>query len=315
MATKGTQEEFEALRQADIQAYEAELAITREGFERARVRAGEEVERLQALARENGFDLGRLHSGDPAEDEETAARVAEMRQKLLNRPSPVQEDLRIQALYTPVVDETGGQRAELMGAVLLAPDAGDFEGIEGEQGNPWLVPTNTDRLHIGQKYSGAGTGGGCWGIGYIYSPTVKHVYFSYTPKKSGYITAEAWIAMHGFWIAKAPCDGCFTCKETKVYASVGMASQQGKSFQYGPEHVIVDIQDDGIDKYKVVDHKMQMTTKRLVYSGSPVHFRISAVVGTRAKGSGSYAEVNFKDKASNGKELNYIYVPCVVVYE
>ena len=175
-----------------------------------------------------------------------------------------------------------------------------------------MLPDGSGRIHIGQSYSGAGTGSGCWGVGYIYSPDVAHVYFNYTPSKTGILAIQAWTILHGFYIARAN-DGCFTCKMAKAYARMWMATHQNGVWQGGDEFKICDIDADNVDTYAIVDKGIHLNTTRPVLSGAPIIIRVSVTIGTLAKGSGSYAEVDFKSKAKNGSELNYIWIPCVVV--
>lgn len=306
------QEEFDRIRKHDIDEYEAELAAAKEATARLKERSKVMTGRLREVAKEYKVDLAALHSVHGDEDEHLSGYLAEIRPKLFDRPSPVQSDLRIKAMYAPALDAAPVERAELLGSLLLAPSMKHFEGIEGDRGNPWLLPDGSGRIHIGQWYSGAGTGSGCWGIGYIYSPDVAHVYFYYTPSKTGIQAIQAWTVLHGFYIAKAN-DGCFTCKMAKAYATMSIATHQNGVWQVGDEFKICDIDADNIDTYGIIDKGIHLNTTRTVLSNAPVIIRVSVTVGTLAKGSGSYAEVDFKSKAKNGSELNYIWIPCVVV--
>ena len=307
-------EEFELLKEHDIKEYEAELSAARKSISRIEERSKVISRRIQSIAKENNIDLAKLHSVHDDEDTLLSEYLSEIRPKLVDRPSLFQSDLRIKAMYAPALDSSPVKRAEPLGSLLLAPDTKHFENMEGERGNPWLAPSGGDagRIHIGQSFSGSGTGSGCWGVGYIYSPDVANVYFYYTPPKTGILSIQAWTILHGFYIAKAN-DGCFTCKSAKAFAKIRIGTHQNGVWQDGEEFKICDIDDDNVDTYAVVDKGIHLNTKRPVLSNAPVMIRVSVTVGTMAKGSGSYAEVDFKTKAKKGGELNYIWVPCVVV--
>ncbi len=107
-------------------------------------------------------------------------------------------------------------------------------------------------------------------------------------------------------------DGCFTCKMAKAYATMSIATHQIGVWQTGDEFKICDIDADNVDTYGIIDKGVHLNTTRPVLGGAPVVIRVSVVVGTLAKGSGSYAEVDFKSKSKSGGELNYIWIPCVV---
>ncbi len=304
-------EEFDRIRNGDIEEYEAELAAAQDAAARIEERSKVMTGRLRKVAKEHELDLATLHSVHGDEDEHLSRYLAEIRPELLDRPSGVQSDLRVKAMYAPALDAAPVERVEPIGSLLLAPDIEHFAGMQGERGNPWLIPNDSGRLHIGQKYSGAGTGSGCWGVGYIYSPDVAHVYFSYTPPKTGILSIQAWTVLHGFYVAKAN-DGCFTCKMAKAYATMSIATHQIGVWQTGDEFKICDIDADNVDTYGIIDKGVHLNTTRPVLGGAPVVIRVSVVVGTLAKGSGSYAEVDFKSKSKSGGELNYIWIPCVV---
>jgi len=305
--------ELELVRRHDIEEYEAELGRAREGMARLEDRSRLITKRLQETAREHNVDLAALHAVHGDEDEVLAGYLEEIRPRLLDRPSSVEADLQIKAMYAPALDAAGVERAEPIGALMLAPDGSHFEGLEGERGNPWLTPTSGSGLiHIGQTFSGSGTGSGCWGVGYIYSPDVANVYYLYTPPKTGILSVQTWTILHGFWVARAD-DGCFTCKNAKAYARMQVSTVQNKIWQDGDSFTICDIDSGNVDTYGNLDKGIHLYTSRPVLSGSPVTIRVSVVVGTMAKGSGSYAEVDFKSKAKSGAELNYIWTPCVVV--
>jgi hypothetical protein len=313
---KKIEEEFEAVKRRDIDEYESKLTAAREATTRMKERSKVITKRLRDVAKKNKIDLAVLHSVHNDEDEYFSRYLEEIRPKLMDRPSQVQSDLRIKAKYAPILDGDGYDRAEILGSLLLAPDTSLFEGMEGERGNPWLAPKpeSSARVHIGQKYTGAGTGSGCWGIGYIYSPYTAHVYFYYTPTKTGTLNIQAWTVLHGFYIAYAD-DGCFTCKMAKVYATMWISTYQFQQTYWikGDEYKICDIDDDNVNTYATVDEGIHLYATQLALSGAPVVIRVSIAVGTLAKGSGSHAEVDFKSKAKNGSELNYIWIPCVVV--
>jgi hypothetical protein len=305
------QEMFQEFKDADIRAYEEELARLRDGQTRTRERDRVMGRHLNTVAQEHGVDLGRLHEIHDGEQLWLQGYLQEIKPTLMDRPSPATQDLRAQAAYRSLLEEAGGRNAEPLGVLQLAPDVSHFDGIDGERGNPWLLPQNTDRIHIGQYFTDSGSG--CWG-GYIYAPDNALVYFGYLPPKSGVVTFQAWIALHGFYIARAD-DTCFSCKSAKAYAALWMDVVQNKVLQNGPTYTIVNIDDDNVDTYGFVDKQFQLTMTAPVQSQAPVGIRVGMAVGTMARGGGSYAEVNFKDKAANGDELHYAYIPCVVAYE
>ncbi len=306
------QEEFEHLKKQDINDYEAKIEVAKEAKARSEERSKVIAKRLYRVTKKHNMDLSELHSIYDDEDEFYSKYLTEIRAKLLDRSSQAQSDLKIKAMYAPALNTSSIENVKLLGSLMLAPDIRHFEDIKGERGNPWLTPDDNEFIHIGQKYTGSGTGSGCWNIGYIYSPDCAHIYFHYMPPKTGNIFIQAWSILHGFYIARAN-DGCFTCKMAKTYAKMQIDTCQNGIWQSGDSFKICDIDDDNVDTYGIIDKGILLETSRLVLSNAPVTIRVSIYVGTLAKGSGSYAEVDFKSKAKNGSELNYIRVPCVAV--
>jgi hypothetical protein len=296
--------EFERLRQQDIERYEAEVVTNEEASRRLREQQRHRAEQFEALAREYGVDLGRLQAMHDREAEYIERYLAEIRPPLVNRESLEPVEREGQAFYAEAARATPGKAwAELDGVYVLAPRVEDFEDIPGRIHNPWLLPDGTDKLYVGQKWTGSGSG--CWG-GYIYAPTTVTASFHYTPPTTGNLLITAQSVLHGFYIVRAD-DGCWDCKSARAWAGTWITTIQNNYYQYSKADVLVDYDDDNIDKYGIFDEWRPLECYRLVQSNNPLYIKVSFSAGVLARGGGSYAEVNFKTGA------NYIYLPCVTV--
>ena len=119
---ESVQEEFERIRQQDIEAYEAELKAIKQGENRLLQRQKIVNAGISAVAKEYGVDLRKLHTINEQEERDITAYIEEVRAGFLTRTSPVTEDLRTKAMYQPALEQAGIDRAEFVGMYLLAPE-------------------------------------------------------------------------------------------------------------------------------------------------------------------------------------------------
>ncbi len=296
--------EFEHVRQHHIETYEAKIQAIREGTRRMREQERHRAEVFEAGAAEIGIDLDRLRALHQEDEDYIESYLNEIRPPLANRPGTEEYDQRGIELYAAAHRQTPGvEWAQHIGSYLLAPRVEDFEGIEGEVGNPYLFPKDISRLHIGQWFKGSGSG--CFG-GIIYSPSTAVAVFSYVPPKTGILRIKAYPILRGFYIVRAD-DGCWDCKDAKVWASLGITTFQNGYYMSPNDTVLIDYDEGNIDLYGVFDECKPIEFSRIVLAQAPLIIQVDLTIGTSASGGGSYAEVNFKTGA------NYFQVACAAV--
>jgi hypothetical protein len=286
-------EEFERVRRVEIEAYEAKLKLRSQHSQQKLERERLVREQTSAIAKRYGLDVSLLQGIHEREAKELAPFLEEFRPALANRQVTRGIDDQVQVKYGQVFERLKANKAEFVGAYLLAPKIADFEGISGERGNPWLFPADPKAIRVGM--SDTGDGSGCWG-GWVWAPLEVHTStFSFVPDKDGLVKIQPLILPHGFYIVKAD-DTCFSCKSAHVHASVELSTVQDGIWAYGQQPaVLVDREGDNIFEQATIDQAvLSMSCERVVIQKRPVYIYVKFYIGVQARGGGSYAEVNFK---------------------
>jgi hypothetical protein len=166
--------------------------------------------------------------------------------------------------------------------------------VQGESGNPWILPYNPEEINILQNSEGSGWG--CWAEGKPL-PVRWNVWFNFVPDETSVWDLIALFGFHGFYILKAH-DGLFTCKEAEVFTEVKMNVYQ--YFWHGWKNFnLIDKDDDNIELTKFYDSGQLFDYTTNLKAGDSTWVLVQVSVRAYASGGGSYAEINFSDGAAN----------------
>jgi hypothetical protein len=286
---------FSHVREAAISDYERELSAFREEREYMSGRGDRYTEEIAALVEGHGAngdalfrDLAALWS---KHDKELQALLETDRSPLIEAEQDRHAAAREQAAHSAFVAGTDWEPLHLVGADILAPEA-DFIGRpEEEVGNPgtWLYPKNSREVLL--KHTAKGSGSGCVGRP-VPVPAKSIWYYTWRPPQAGKYLFWSGCEYFGFYFLVAD-DGCFSCKRAAVRAVASTEIYQhwwrGKNSASILDFDSQNIKKGGIlqgsKKWKVVEY----------LDTSPIVVKAEVFLFAHAKGSGSYAEVNFKD--------------------
>jgi hypothetical protein len=302
------EEEFRRVRESTIVDYEGELERAREE-EEIMARKGETYsEEVRRVMTENDVDAERLFrslaKGWSRQQREFDAYLEERRPRLLEAEPNMEERAREDAAQALFVAGPEWSQAHFIGADVLAPDAESIGGYEGEIGNPgiWLYPNAAPKVGIKDKEKGSGSG--CVGRP-VPVPVTKIWWYSFKPPKPGKYFFWAGVNYHGFYIVSAH-DGCFSCKSAHVGASADVEVHQ-HGWRGTRTLSILNLGSQHINKSGLLQGSQTWKFYEALDT-SPVTVKASVAIQAQAKGSASYAEVNFAD----GKGA-YISAPTMLV--
>lgn len=300
------EQEFRRLRDSTMQEYEQELERWREEEEIIAEAGRRYSEQTKSILTENGVDTENLFRGLARawkeEERELDNFLSKVRPQLIDRDPELDVRAREQAARSLFSSSFGCSEAYLIGVDLLGPDAESIGGDEGEVGNPgtWLYGKKPGEI----RHISTGSGSGCVGRA-VPVPSKANWWFTWgVPKKGNYLF-WAVINYYGFYLVKAN-DGCFSCKRADISAEARLSVHQQWST---PDKVskIIDMGSQHIHKSSTLDGRKEWKFWQFLNVG-PVFVKVSVSACTQAKGSGSYAEVNFK----NGKSA-YIDIPVILI--
>lgn len=302
------EEEFRRLRKSTIAEYERELEQFRVEEAAMAERGRRYSEATKRMLRENGVDDKKLFRSLAKtwdeEQKELEDFLSEARPRLMEADPQLEERAREEATRALFLDGSGWSEAHLIGGDLLAPNEESIGGLEGKVGNPgtWLYQKKAKEVKI--KDVSTGSGSGCVGRP-VPVPVKFDWWYHWNPPKKGKYLFWPMVDYHGFYVIKAD-DGCFSCKRADISASIGIKVHQ--HWWRGVSGVsIVNLGSQHIDKSSLLhDKKSWKFYEYLDTSHIIVRARVSLCA--QAKGSGSYAEVNFKD----GKSA-HVSAPIVLV--
>jgi len=302
------EEEFRRVREGALAEYERELERFREEEAVMSDKARRYSDDIRRILDENGVEAERLFRslettwrGHEAERERD---LAETRPALLEAEPDRDERAREEVARSLLVAGSGWSEMHLIGADVVAPDAALLEGLDGDIGNPgtWLYPPGAKKVPL--KHVASGSGSGC--VGRPVPVPVEGVWwYTWKPPQKGTYQFWAGTNWHGFYFITAD-DGCFSCKSAHLSARASIRVHQhvwlGESgvsiVQLGSQHIHKSGLLDGGTTWKSYEF----------LDTSPVMVKATVSLLAQAKGSGSYAEINFKD----GKSA-YVSAPIVMV--
>jgi hypothetical protein len=286
--------QFRHLHTEAVEQYERELREHHE--ERARLdelRSGAESRFDQALS-SAGLDLEPLRAFEREQAATAEGTLRERRPKLVDRPSQAEQGAQLRQLSYEV-PHPRGFAVPPYAATLLAPEGTSLEGNPGERGNPWLVTFSPDRIRIKAGPS-EGAGSGCWsGTSQAVS---ARIWFTFVPSDIAWYKLRAQISLYGFYVLISG-DTFWTCKNAKVSVSVGIAA-----FQYvwhgRQDRSLLDLEVDNLNGFSFFDsHPTLENYSAPLRAQDRVWVLVDVTINASAKGSGTYAEMNFADGQHN----------------
>lgn len=230
-----------------------------------------------------------------------------MRPKFVDRDPEFDVRLREQALRAAFFSRFGWSQARLLGADLLSPNIASLEGVEGEVSNPGVWLYKPEKVDLMDNITDHGSG--C-GLSIAFHPlwSMGGWYYSWIPPKSGTYSILAGQEFHGFYILQAN-KGFFNCKRAgvRVYAELELHQYFDRGSR---KRTVIDKEGQNISETGFLDGSLVWSFSEYLKGGDQVLITVYFDVLAEARGSGSYAEINFMDG-----NANYVNAPAVFFIE
>jgi len=168
-------------------------------------------------------------------------------------------------------------------------------------GNPYAIPWNP---HTANPWCWA-SGGGWWGSADITIYSTFWYYFY--PWANRHFTVTPHVKFRGFYILRAD-DKWWNSKYARVQCDVRVRAYQ-YNWKSQAVHPVINHGDDNIDLNTRFDDTRHFYYSFLAGAGDLAWIRVMVRLYAYAKGSGSYAELNFASGSAN-----YLQTPHVHIY-
>lgn len=293
-------EQLKALRETTKheieQELEAETAMRLEANKREE--AKEKAARAEML--EAGVKVGRLEEADEEENKVALKRIEIVRKKLIERPLRL-EDFEDLALEETLLADADAVKMPLMGRELYTSAPEFLEGVEGDVATPMALPYDP---HTANPWCWA-QGGGWWSSADI--SIYSTFWFYFYPSANRFYAVVPRVRFRGFYILRAN-DKWWNSKYARVVTDVRVRAYQ---YNWKPETVytVLNHGDDNIDTNPRFDQDRSFYYSFLAGGGDLAWIRVNVRIYAYARGSGSYAEVNFASGVAN-----YLQVPSCLTY-
>ena len=220
------------------------------------------------------------------------------------------EDIQNKLIATAIsAEEETAAHPGLAGGQLVAPSAlGWFTPYYGvlhwSDGTVVWEGYNPGNIDLWVYAQGAGSGLG--GTGAASRTLIMDWWFTYIPTTSGLYNHSISVPYHGFYIVRA-FDDFFTSKEAHARIDLSAAGYQ---YGYKPTSSVnlLNVRGQNINVNSRFDGWRTMYYADLL-AADRAYLRVSSSFYVYARGSASYAQLNFNDGPAN-----YIGVPWVYVY-
>ena len=294
------------------------LAEIEDGFqqERENIEAQQEVEarvseQIRQLMKESGLDINRVNAIEEGEAKKLDEYLARVRAPLIERDPQFDTRLRQELEFKLSHTHAGSSQAHLIGADVIALDPEWLASYEGEMGNPakWLFDAKKNWKGKISHYGSPGCSGGT-----PYHPAGTLWYYIWTPPKSGQYSILSGTYYHGFYAIYSAFSPWSACSYARVHAKTELRIGVKKPYSKYPVGIAQDVR----DIFKKEGSSIIATgalegsavhSSSINYTGTgPLYINVLVSLSVTAKGSPTYAELNFEDGAAN-----YVSPPFVII--
>jgi hypothetical protein len=286
--------QFRTLHQDAVRVYEEDLNRHRELHEqRGRGRQERENEFMKALGMLDP-DLTRVT------DQDTAALEGQLRQareSLVGRVSNPSLNAKRLAMH-PALQIPNARLTTVYATSLMAGQQASLEGIEGERGNPWVMPWNPGEIKI-REIAQDGSEGLCWLARPYVPPVVADVYFAFISDKTAMWTLDACFSFSGFYVLGAVKDW-WNCRDSRVTLDAQM-----NVYQYfwngNRQFSLLNVESQSGVKSGFYDQDLQQFVYQVMLKADPDYYVfawIRILIHADAYGKGSRSEINFREGAN-----------------
>jgi hypothetical protein len=292
------EDQFRALHRVSYQEYSESIQQAREQYEFqvSQRKGGEEQERsaIDRISHTSAEEQARV---DRERQQGLKEHVQEIRSRLVERQSrQPQSSKRLAVLGQPPSHNL--MSIPIYATSVMSDKTENVADIQGEHGNPWVLPWNPEQIKISQSASG-NEYGLCGWARLASSPVIADVWFAFIPFATGLWYFQPWVEFFGFYMLNA-IRGFLLCRDSRVTLDVSLNVYQYFWFGENSFSLLNEDSDYGF-RYGFVD-----TFGHLGYSAhlraDPDYYaflRVRISILADAYGSGAWSEINFKDGTAN----------------
>jgi hypothetical protein len=287
-------QQFRTLHQETVNSYEENVKRQRELHQRWNAGRQEHEEDQLKTLRAFVPDLDRLKTCDETVLNEC---MNEVRPSLMERPNQSATDAKRFALH-PGMQVPSARTVPVYAASLLAGDHATLEGVEGERGNPWVLPWNPGQIKI-KDIRQDGSWGLCgWARPYV-PPVIADVWFAFIPDTTAMWHFLALFNFHGFYFLQAN-KSFWNCKYSRATVDADLNVYQ--YFWNGDKKFpLLDVESENGVKFGSYEEPLQFDYQ-VALKADPQYYAFAKVritINADAYGAGSFSEINFAEGAAN----------------
>ncbi len=298
------QKDFRLLNNEFIEEYEHAVKLSKEEEKQKNKVQIEKENQKRKILENAGIDLKMI---DKIEKEDAATfqkTLPQRRQELINRKSQLSSELQSRQFYSELLSESNSKTLFPFGACIMASDQKLVENIDGERGNPWVLPDNPSQIKI--KDSGD-VDVWCWQA-YARTPSpVVNIWFHFVPNVTGKWNLTAILAFHGFYILRSD-DSWYNCRRAWAKLTASVQAYQ-YAWQGKKNFTLLDKSETNADYFQLFDSTEFLDGSAFLRAGDRAWVLVTIrVEAFSVGGDNTYAELNFKD--GSGNYILPLFVSC-----
>jgi hypothetical protein len=287
--TKKTAITFKELHNSAVQAYESELKQIQATISSSQKKEEKKDKQSKKIIEE--LSPGLLN--EEQEEKELGTFIKKVRPKLANRKTKGYKFAKEFSALSELAAAKTAIIPSIIGGTILAPNVKPQTLRFAGPSNTITYSLDTTPIKVFSKSTGRGLG---WqAIGYL--PTYADFYYQFTPTTTAMWNLNALLAFDGFYIIKAD-DGYFTSKSASVNLSVSIKVHQ-YSWQGETNYNLLYERVSNNNIYKFIGVTPDIRTSVLLRATDTATVHIRIALTALARGSGSYAEINFNEGTGN----------------
>jgi hypothetical protein len=290
-------QQFRTLHRAAHDEYTENItrAHAEHDFRASRNKGREEHER-KALYRITQISANEYARADREREKGSKEHAKRVRAQFVERKSKEPESSRRRAVLGHGAPNL--QSIPLYATSVMSGDKTEVADIAGERGNPWVLPWNPDQVKLSQFIASNEYGLCGWARAYR-PPLVVDFWFAFLADTTAVWNFLAIVDSFGFYLLNTN-SGFWLCRFSKVTVDASLNMYQYFWFGEKKFSILSQESDDGfrsgfVDEYGLYDYQAFLRADPDAY----VFLRVRMTISADAYGSGTWAEINFKDGDAN----------------
>jgi hypothetical protein len=283
------------LKKDETERFVQELKRINETLKKDEERSKYEEEFSRDLLRAAGINTDRIEAFEKEQAKRTAEEVEKERESLMGGRYNLAETNSKAAVAYEIASQIGSIILPPYTGTLKASNESLLDGMKGEKdGDNSLTPDNPGDINLSAKNSGNGVF--AFG-GYILYGAEYDLWYTFVPPSTGTYQIRPTLDFHGFYMLKAD-DKWWNSKHAEVELHLLIDVYQynwiGKQ-----KYMVVDERKTNGKKNERVDETHSFSHYADLASGDIAVILVRLKMEARAKGNGSYAEINFELGSAN----------------